>query len=114
MEHRNHKGKLYRSRKNRIIAGICGGLAEHFEVDTTLVRIIFLVLSLIHGIGVLFYLIFWIMTPEAPDGEEGLRGESTKEFVEDIERELEALKEKIKQKRVRMDGVRGSESRSGI
>ncbi len=99
---------LYRSRKNHIIAGVCGGLAEHFEIDATLVRVIFVALLLIHGLGGLFYIIFWILTPREPDGEVRERSEGAKEFLEDLERELESLKEKIRQKRARTEGVQGS------
>lgn len=56
--------KLYRS-PNRIIAGVCGGIAEYFDVDPTLIRVIYMVLSLFSAAfpGVLLYLILMIMIP---------------------------------------------------
>lgn len=108
----NGRKTLYRSRKNHIIAGVCGGLAEHFEIDATLVRVIFVALLLIHGLGGLFYIIFWILTPREPDGEVRERSESAKEFLEDLERELEAIKEKIRQKKAKTEGVSGSNAKS--
>ena len=56
--------KLYRS-PNRILAGVCGGIAEYFDVDPTLIRVIYLVLSLFSAAfpGVLLYLILMIMIP---------------------------------------------------
>ncbi|MFH0891067.1 MAG: PspC domain-containing protein [Candidatus Liptonbacteria bacterium] len=106
------KKELYRSRKNRIIAGVCGGLSEYFEVDATLVRVIFIALLIIHGIGGLFYLIFWILTPREPDGEVRERSENTKDFLDDIERELEILRDKIKQKKVKVGGIEGIDGNS--
>jgi len=106
----NHIKKLYRSRKNRIIAGVCGGLAEYFKVDTTIVRVIFVATLLIHGLGGFIYLVFWILTPQGPEEEEGERDKNTKEFIDDLERELQAIKEKIRQRKARMEGVSGSKS----
>lgn len=56
--------KLYRS-PNRIIAGVCGGIADYFDVDPTLIRVIYMVLSLFSAAfpGVLLYLILMIMIP---------------------------------------------------
>ncbi|HDN80110.1 MAG TPA: PspC domain-containing protein [Chloroflexi bacterium] len=60
--------KLYRSRKDRIVAGVCGGLAEYFGLDPTLVRIIMAALSLGGGFGLVFYILAWLFIPEAPEG----------------------------------------------
>ena len=58
--------KLYRSRKNRIIAGVCAGLAEYLQVDPTIVRLIYVVFTLFSmGAGILLYLLAWIMVPES-------------------------------------------------
>jgi phage shock protein PspC (stress-responsive transcriptional regulator) len=59
--------KLYRSRKNRLIAGICGGLAEYFDFDPIIVRMITLILVLSFGAGLIAYIIAWIVVPEEPD-----------------------------------------------
>lgn len=59
--------KLYRSRTDRKIAGVCGGLAEYFNIDATIVRVIFLILLLPGGVpGLLPYLILWVVMPEKP------------------------------------------------
>lgn len=58
--------KLYRSRTDRSIAGICGGLGEFFHVDTTLLRLATLFLILFGGLSIWVYLILWIVVPEAP------------------------------------------------
>ncbi|MFW6265019.1 MAG: PspC domain-containing protein [Bacillota bacterium] len=59
--------KIYRSRKDKIIGGVCGGLAEYFDIDSTLVRLIFLLVFLSpNGIGIFLYIIPWIIIPEKP------------------------------------------------
>ncbi|MBF8436413.1 PspC domain-containing protein [Halanaerobiaceae bacterium Z-7014] len=58
--------KLYRSIDERILGGVCGGIAEYFKVDPVLVRIIFIVLFFGAGSGLLAYLVAWIIVPEEP------------------------------------------------
>lgn len=58
--------KLYRSKNNRVIAGVCGGLAEYFDIDPIIVRLITLILVLSAGAGLLAYIIAWIVVPEDP------------------------------------------------
>jgi phage shock protein C len=63
--------KLYRSRTDCQIAGVCGGLAEYFDLDPLLVRILMVVFALATGAGFLFYILAWLFIPEAPLLEEG-------------------------------------------
>jgi phage shock protein PspC (stress-responsive transcriptional regulator) len=56
--------KLYRSSTNKKLFGVCGGLAEYFDVDATVVRIIFLLLVLGAGTGLLAYLVCALIMPE--------------------------------------------------
>jgi len=58
------KKRLYRSRKERMIAGVCGGIAEYFDTDPTLIRLIWAILVLFWGIGIFAYLIAWIIIPK--------------------------------------------------
>jgi phage shock protein C len=58
--------KLYRSRSNRQVAGVCGGLAQYFNLDVTLIRILFVVLAVLGGSGPLIYLAMWIIVPNEP------------------------------------------------
>ncbi|HDP94752.1 MAG TPA: PspC domain-containing protein [Candidatus Aminicenantes bacterium] len=60
------KKRLTRSRRNRMIAGVCGGLAEYFDMDPTVVRLLYVVVSVMSVAfpGVLVYLILWIIMPE--------------------------------------------------
>ena len=61
--------RLTRSRNNRIIAGVCGGLAEYFRLDSTLVRIVMVILGLFWGGGVVLYLALWVIVPLAGEKE---------------------------------------------
>ena len=61
------KKKLYRSRSNRMIAGICGGLGEYFNIDPTLIRLALVFFTLWWGSGLLFYFIAWFVIPEEPE-----------------------------------------------
>lgn len=62
----NTDKRLLRSRNNRTVAGICAGVAEYFGWDPTLVRVAWIVLTLLGGSGILLYLILWLVIPEAP------------------------------------------------
>jgi phage shock protein C len=55
--------RLQRSRTERMIAGVCGGVAEYFEVDPTLVRLIWVAITVMAGAGILLYLIMWVVMP---------------------------------------------------
>ena len=56
--------KLYRSRSNRVIAGVCGGLAQYLGVDPTVVRLIMALVTFVGGMSLLVYLIAWLIIPE--------------------------------------------------
>ena len=63
--------RIYRSRKNRIIAGVCGGIAEYLNIDPTIIRLLWVLFSLLHGVGIILYIIAAIIIPEEPrEGEE--------------------------------------------
>ena len=55
--------RLYRSRSQRMISGVCGGLAQYFDMDPTIVRIIFVLLTFANGLGILAYIIMAIVIP---------------------------------------------------
>jgi phage shock protein C len=56
--------RLLRIRQGRLVAGVCTGLAAYFGVDVNLVRLAFGVLTVFYGLGVLLYLIGWLILPE--------------------------------------------------
>lgn len=62
------RSSLYRSSTDRKVAGVCGGIAEYFDVDPTLVRVVWAVLSVIPGaivLGLLAYVLAWLIMPDA-------------------------------------------------
>lgn len=59
--------KLYRSKTDKKIAGICGGIGKYINVDPTVIRVGFIILALPGGLpGVLPYLVLWLVIPEEP------------------------------------------------
>ena len=59
--------KLYRSKKNRMICGVCGGIAKYFNIDPTLVRLAFVLISMGAGSGILAYIVAAIIIPDDPE-----------------------------------------------
>ncbi|HSA95337.1 MAG TPA: PspC domain-containing protein [Acidobacteriota bacterium] len=59
--------KLYRSPSQKMLAGVCGGIAEYLDIDVTIVRLLYVALDLVTGIAplVFFYIIAWIVMPQA-------------------------------------------------
>jgi len=55
--------RLERSRTNRVIAGVCGGLGEYLDVDATFVRVAMVVLAFVGGIGILVYIVLLVLMP---------------------------------------------------
>ncbi len=58
--------RLYRSQNEKMIAGVCGGLGEYLGIDPTIVRLIFVLLTLVGGHGILLYIILLLITPMQP------------------------------------------------
>lgn len=83
--------RIFRSAKNRVFLGVAGGLAEYFEIDPLLIRVIFIVLTFFSGLGIIFYIVLVILIPaEKPTKfEENIKG-----FARDIkDRAIELVKE---------------------
>jgi phage shock protein PspC (stress-responsive transcriptional regulator) len=57
--------KFHRSSSDKKIAGVCGGLAEYFGMDALLVRVLMVALVFVGGIGLLIYVLLWLLAPEA-------------------------------------------------
>jgi phage shock protein C len=67
----NGPKRLYRSRKDKMISGVCGGIAEYFDVDPVWVRLLTVLIGFTTGVGIIVYLIAWIVIPKNPDQVEG-------------------------------------------
>jgi len=59
--------KLYRSRRNKVISGVCGGLSEYFEVDVAIIRILMVLLTLVQGAGLIIYIVALFVIPINPN-----------------------------------------------
>ncbi|MFP3940434.1 MAG: PspC domain-containing protein [Thermoanaerobaculia bacterium] len=61
---------LHRSKRHRIIAGVCGGIAEWLGWDPTVVRVLYVVVSILSAAfpGLIVYILLWVLMPEAPNG----------------------------------------------
>jgi phage shock protein PspC (stress-responsive transcriptional regulator) len=68
--------QAYRTEKERVIAGVAGGMGEYFRIDPDIFRIILVILGLFFGLGVIVYLIFWIFLPP-----KSKMGSSAKNFI---------------------------------
>jgi phage shock protein C len=56
--------RLYRSIKDRVLGGVCAGLGSYFNIDPVLVRVVWVISFFVGGVGLLAYLISWIIIPE--------------------------------------------------
>lgn len=80
-------GGVLRRGSDRIVAGVCSGMAHYFGLDVMLVRIVFIVLALLHGVGIILYLVLWfLMDPPASVQAEGSRnfGERLRSMGDEI------------------------------
>ncbi|MFH1751115.1 MAG: PspC domain-containing protein [Candidatus Micrarchaeota archaeon] len=61
--------KLYRSRKDYMVGGVCGGMGKYFGIDSNLVRLAFVLLAFAGGAGIILYLAAWLLLPEEQSGK---------------------------------------------
>jgi len=88
--------KVYRSEKDRLIAGVCGGLAEYFNTDPVLVRLIFVLFAFVSGLGIIAYIVLWIIAPRASSQEVSSK-EVLKENINEIKEKATESGQKIKE-----------------
>ena len=58
--------KLYRTRANKVLAGVCSGVGVYFNIDPVIVRLLWVIFTFAGGAGLLAYIIAWIIIPEEP------------------------------------------------
>ena len=85
--------KLHRSVKQKMIAGVCGGLGEYFGVDPVIVRIVFVLFTLGYGGGAVLYLLLWLIMPKNGSVD------SVQEGVEEMRESGKKLAEKLRRKK---------------
>jgi len=91
------KRKLYRSKKDSMLGGVASGLANYFDIDISIVRIIFIVTVFIGGGGILAYIIFWIVIPQEPYITGASAQETKYEEVKETPAEVETKEKKSAQ-----------------
>jgi phage shock protein C len=77
------KTRLVRSRTDRMVSGVCGGLAAYLGIEAVWVRLFFVLMALANGFGLLVYLILWIIVPEAGQ-EDATPGQTIESNVEEM------------------------------
>ena len=91
------KKKLYRSKKDCVIGGVCGGIAEYFDVDTTLIRLLAILIFFFGGSGIVAYIIGWIIIPQNPNGNTEDNSENKGEIEEKTKKGTEKTNNKIEE-----------------
>lgn len=61
------KTRLYRNKKEKVIAGVCSGLSDYFDIDVVVIRVVFLSTALVWGVSIFIYIFFWIAMPAKTD-----------------------------------------------
>ena len=88
--------RLYRSRTDRVLFGVCGGLGKYFGIDPVIFRILFVIFFFIDGVGLIAYLIMVLIIPnERGVGKDDKEKGEVDEFAEKIEKSAEELASKI-------------------
>ncbi|NCO23704.1 MAG: stress-responsive transcriptional regulator [Candidatus Infernicultor aquiphilus] len=90
------RSKLFRSSKDCMVGGVCGGIAEYFDVDSTLVRLLAVLVVLLGGAGVIAYIIAWIVIPKNPEQESDEKFEKREKIKEKIKKGAENVIEEVK------------------
>jgi phage shock protein PspC (stress-responsive transcriptional regulator) len=94
---RRSSKRLYRDPDNRVLGGVCSGIAAYFNIDPVIIRLIFVVL-IFSGVGALLYLIMWIITPEAATVPEKLEMRGEPVTIENIEKSLKKEWTQVREK----------------
>lgn len=100
-------GRLKRSDTDRVIAGIAGGLGEYFNIDSTVIRLIFVMLTVFGGGGILLYLVLWLIIPSQESGSMTTK-EMIKENNEEIRSKAQTAADNIKYHNKKSGGNRGT------
>lgn len=85
---KSNSKKLFRDRQNRFISGVSAGIAHYSNIDVVWVRIAFILLTIFSGIGLIAYVVLWIVTPEAKTTAEKLQMEGEHVTIDNIEKKI--------------------------
>ena len=90
--------KLYRSKKDRIIFGVCGGMGEYFEVDSLIIRFLFILLSFTGGAGVIIYILLAIIMPKEGGAEARKSEKKLEEMIGETQEKTQEFAKELKRK----------------
>lgn len=93
--HNSVKRRLTKSKDDRVIEGVCGGLAEYFEIDSVIVRLVFLISVFINGFGILLYIILMIVMPKHDIEEQSQPSKIINDNIQHIEEHVKDMIENI-------------------
>lgn len=91
-EHRH----FTRSRSNRMLGGVCSGLAQYFGTDPLLIRLVFIVITLAQGAGVLLYLLLWILMPDEGVEAPPAGGQVIRTGIEGVKQDVARVTEQVR------------------
>ena len=90
--------RLFRSRRDALVAGVCGGLADYFKVDPSLVRLVFIIAIFLGGAGLVVYLVAWLIVPENPEQSPNPSFTKNQKLKEDVVGELRRVGSSLAEK----------------
>ena len=88
--------RLYRSKSDEMLGGVCGGLGEYFGLDSNLIRLIFVVLAIPGGVGVLAYLALWLIVPLEGEAKKDTAKETLRSGANKIAEKARSLSEEAR------------------
>jgi phage shock protein C len=88
--------RLHRSRSNVMLGGVCAGLADYFGIDATIVRLFFVVFTLVNGAGILAYFVLWLVLPPEGDESAGTFEDNLKNGADEIATRAKSIGEDIR------------------
>ena len=89
------KQRLYRSRSDAMLGGVCGGLGDYFDIDSNIIRLVFAVLTFISGVGLLLYLAVWLIVPREETTEKTTLKETVHIAAEEIVEKAQSVGKEI-------------------
>jgi phage shock protein C len=87
--------RILRSRSERMIAGVCGGLAAYFNIDPLIVRLGFALLAMMNGVGIMLYLLLWLLLPNEDSVAADSRGQ-VRENVDEMRTTAESAAQRVR------------------
>ncbi len=94
--------RLFRNPDSRLVAGVASGLAAYFGIDALITRILFVVLTFVSGLGILLYIVMWIVVPEAKSTSEKLQMHGKPVDINNIE---ESVKKEFETVKTKLEGL---------